>query len=91
MSKITEIIPIARKKLRRRGISEERVKETIDLPDQTVVGYGGRKVAQKRYMMEQKEYLLRVIYEEKEEINRVITAYLTSHIDRYWKGDKDEN
>jgi len=91
MSKISEIIPIARKKLSRRGISEEWVKETVDLPDQTLDGYGGRKVAQKKYMIEQKEYLLRVIYEEKEEINRVITAYLTSHIDRYWKGDKDEN
>jgi len=60
-------------------------------PDSRLDGYGGRKVAQKKYMIEQKEYLLRVIYEEKEEINRVITAYLTSHIDRYWKGDKDEN
>ncbi len=91
MLKISEIIPLARKKLRRRGISEEWVKETIDLPDQTLDGYGGRKVAQKKYMIKQKEYLLRVIYEEKEEINRVITAYLTSQIDRYRKGDNDEN
>jgi hypothetical protein len=91
MSNITEIIPIARKKIRRRGISKDKVKETIDLPDQTVDGYGGRKVAQKRDMMKKKEYLLRVIYEEKEEINRVITAYLTSNIERYWQGGNDEN
>jgi hypothetical protein len=91
MSKIIEIIPIARKKLRRRCISEEWVKETIDLPDQALDGYGGRRVAQKKYMIEQKEYLLRVIYEEKEEINIIITAYLTSHVERYWKGGNDEN
>jgi len=92
MSNIFEIIPIARKKLNRRGISEAWVKETIDVPDQTLDGYGGRKVAQKKYMIEQKEYLLRVIYEEKKgEINVVITGYLTSHIERYWKEGKDEN
>ena len=68
------------------------MKETIDVPDQTLDGYGGRKVAQKKYMIEQKEYLLRVIYEEKKgEINVVITGYLTSHIERYWKEGKDEN
>ena len=91
MPKVFEIIPIARKKLNRRGISEVWVKETIDLPDQTLDGYGGRKVAQKKYTIKQKEYLLRVIYEEKGEINVVITSYLTSHIERYWEGGKDEN
>jgi hypothetical protein len=35
--------------------------------------------------MEDKEYLLRVIYEEKEELNVILTAYLTSQIMRYWK------
>ena len=91
MSKVFEIIPIARKKLSRRGISEAWVEETINLPDQTLDGYGGRKVAQKKYVIEQKEYLLRVIYEEKGEINLVITGYLTSHIERYWQEGKDEN
>ena len=53
MKKI-EIIPIARKKLARRGISEVWIKETINNPDQLVQGYGGRKVAQRRYMIEDK-------------------------------------
>ena len=91
MAKVFEIIPIARKKLSRRGISEAWVEKTINLPDQTLDGYGGRKVAQKKYVIEQKEYLLRVIYEEKGEINLVITGYLTSHIERYWQEGKDEN
>jgi hypothetical protein len=58
MKKI-EIIPIARKKLERRGLSEEWIKETINRPDQTVGGYGGRKVAQKKYVVENKEYLIK--------------------------------
>ncbi|GFP33623.1 hypothetical protein HKBW3S42_02186, partial [Candidatus Hakubella thermalkaliphila] len=38
-----------------------------------------------------KEYLLRVIYEEKEELYVVVTTYRTSQIDRYWREEKDEN
>ena len=90
MKKI-EIIPIARKKLERRGITEERIRETINFPAQIVVGYGGRKVAHKKYMIEDKEYLLRVVYEEKEDMDIVVTAYLTSRIERYWKEEKDED
>lgn len=50
MKKI-EIIPIAKKKSERRGIPEEWIEETINFPDQIVEGYGGRKVAQKKYML----------------------------------------
>jgi len=82
MKKI-EIIPIARKKSERRGISEE-----WNCPMQIVEGYGGRKVAHRRYIIEDKEYLLRVIYEEKEDMHVVVTAYLTSQIERYWKEEK---
>ena len=84
MEKI-EIIPIARRKLERRRIPEDWIRETINSPTQVVEGYGGRKVAHKKYVIEDKEYLLRVIYEEKEELNVILTAYLTSQIMRYWK------
>jgi len=86
-----EIIPLAEKKAKRRGISLEWIKETIRFPAQIVEGYGGRKVAQKKYMVENKEYLLRVVYEEKQESYKVVTAYLTSQIERYWTEGKDEN
>ena len=86
MKKI-ELIPIAKKKLERRSIPEQWVTETLYSPGQIVEGYGGRSVAHKRYMIEGKEYLLRVVYEEKEDQNVVLTAYLTSQIDRYWKED----
>ncbi len=90
MKKI-EIIPIAKKKSEQRGIWEDWIKETINSPEQVVEGYGGRKVAHRKYILGDKEYLLRVIYEEKEELYVVVTAYRTSQIDRYWREEKDEN
>ena len=80
-----EIIPIAKKKLERRRISERWILEAMNHPSQIVEGYGGRKVAQRKYIVENKEYLLRVVYEEEEQESVVLTAYLTSQIDRYWK------
>ena len=67
------------------SIVEEWVEETINTPDQIIDGYGGRKVAHKKYLLNDKEYLLRVIYNDESEMKVVVTAYLTSQIDRYWK------
>jgi hypothetical protein len=58
---------------------------------QTVEGYGGCKVAHKKYEIEKKEYLMRVVYEEKENVKIVLTAYLTSQVARYWREGSDED
>lgn len=89
--KSIEIIPIAKKKLKRRRISEDWVVETVNFPEQIDEGYGGRKVAQRRYSIKTKEFLLRAVYEEREGLNVVMTAYLTSQIARYLREEKDEN
>ena len=81
-----EIIPLAERKLARRGISRDWVVETIRTPDQVVEGYGGRAVAQRRYRVRAKDMLLRVVYDETEQKYIVVTAYLTSAVTRYWKG-----
>jgi len=60
-----EIIPIARKKLHQRGIPESWVLETITAPDQIADGYGNRSVAQKKYSVRGKDYLFRVVFEDK--------------------------
>ncbi|MEW6215296.1 MAG: DUF4258 domain-containing protein [Nitrospirota bacterium] len=86
-----EIIPLAKKKSERRGIPEEWIGETVNSPSQVIEGYGGRKVAQRKYMIGNKEYLLRVVYEEKGDLNEVVTAYLTSQIERYWEEKKNED
>jgi len=84
MKKI-EIIPLASKKIRRRKVALQWVEETINHPDQVVEGYGGRKVRQKKYIVNGKEMLLRVVVHEEKERLVVITAYLTSQIKRYWR------
>ena len=80
-----EIIPIAVKKAERRGIKKELIEDTVLRPMQVVGGYGGRKVAQSKIILEGREYLLRVVYEETGEKYIVVTTYLTSQISRYWK------
>ena len=90
MKKI-EIIPIAKRKCDRRNISEKMITQTLNSPIEIVEGYGGRRVAHGKHRIAGKEYLLRVIFEEKEETCIVVSAYLTSQIRRYWKGVKDED
>ena len=88
MMKKVEIIPIAKKKLQRRGIPEKWIDEALSSPDQVVSGYGDRKVAHKKHFISGKEYLLRVVYEDREHSDVVLTGYLTSQIERYWKEDE---
>jgi hypothetical protein len=45
--KTIEIIPIAEKKFKKRGIKKEWVDDPVFNPTQVVEGYGGRKVAHK--------------------------------------------
>jgi len=84
MKKI-EIVPLALKKIGRRKVTQQWVEETVNHPDQVVGGYGGRKVRQKKYIVNGKEMLLRVVVHEEKERLVVITAYLTSQIKRYWR------
>jgi mRNA-degrading endonuclease RelE of RelBE toxin-antitoxin system len=83
-----EIIPLAQKKIKQRQISYEWIKETIESPDRVVAGYGGREVRQKLYVIRSRNKLLRVVYEVEDDKIIVVTAYLTSKIEKY--GGKDE-
>ena len=85
-----EIIPIAKRKAQKRGLTENQILDVVQAADQVVKGYGGRKVAQKKYMIGEREFLLRVVYEESEDTLKVITAYLTSKVHRYWRGDNED-
>jgi hypothetical protein len=84
-----EIIPIAERKSKRREIKREWIEEAITNPMQVVEGYGNRKVAQKKLILGDKKYLLRVVYEETEEVYIIVTAYLTSQINRYWMEENE--
>ena len=82
-----EIIPLALKKIGQRNIPLEWIGQALNLPDQVVEGYGGRQVAQKVYHLSDREMLLRVVFEITEGRRVVVTAYLTSQIERYWRGE----
>jgi len=82
------IIPIAERKVEKRGIKRQWIEDTIRRPGQTAEGYGGRKVAQRKFFIGDKDYLLRVVYEETEDMYTVVTAYLASQVSRYWKEEK---
>lgn len=49
-----EIIPIAAKKAKKRGIKKEQIEDTIAHPMQVAEGYGGRKVAQSKILIERR-------------------------------------
>jgi len=78
-----EIIPLAMKKIAQRNISIEWIAQTLNLPDQIVEGYEGRRVAQKIYQLGGKKMLLRVIFEATGDRKVVVTAYLTTQVERY--------
>ena len=79
-----EIIPLALKKMQRRNITAEMVREVIKDPGQIVDGYMGRKVKQKIfYDRNGGDKILRVVYEEMAEKITVVTAYFTSKVEKY--------
>ena len=80
-----EIIPLASKKIKLRKIPLEWFNETVSKPEQVVEGYAGRKVAQRIYHRKGKRILLRVVLEKDPYKNVVVTAYLTSQIEKYWR------
>jgi len=80
-----DIIPLALKKIARRGIPIEWIEETLNSPAQIVEGYEGRQVAQKLYLEGGKEMLLRIVFETEGDRWTVVTAYLTSRTSRYWR------
>ncbi len=77
------IIPLALEKMRLRGIPESWVRDAIVSPDDILPGYGGRRVAQKTRQIGGKSMMLRVVYERADKDYVVVTAYLTSRVERY--------
>jgi len=63
--------PYALYKMERRGISSDKVSETLIQPYSIVDGKFGRKIAQRIYG----DYVLRVVFEDHPEHVLVITAY----------------
>jgi hypothetical protein len=73
--KAINLSPHAKEKLKRLvqiGVTEDKIVKTIRNPENLILGYFGRKIAQSRLT---DELLLRVIYEETDNNILVITLY----------------
>lgn len=75
----------AREEMARRQIAEEIVVGIMGDPEQIVEERSGRKAYQSRIEMNGKQYLVRLIVEDQEEPNVVVTLYRTSNVAKYWR------
>jgi hypothetical protein len=90
MKKI-RLIPHAEGRLKRYDINKELVVDAINNPDEVV--RGKRKGEIERWIAHkllEDGYMLRVIYEDKNEDTNVITLYI-SKLERYYRGGVREN
>ena len=89
---ITEFILTshAASQLRRRGITEDLIRQVLAHPEQQLAVRVGRVVLQSRLLLPPgpKQYLVRVFADVDRRPAEVVTAYKTSKIVKYWKGDQ---
>ena len=73
--------------LKRRGLSEEMVRQVLGDPEQRREVRTGREVLQRRVSVGEpaKTYLVRVFVDVDRRPPEVVTAYRTSKIDKYWR------
>ncbi|PIQ97855.1 MAG: hypothetical protein COV67_01975 [Nitrospinae bacterium CG11_big_fil_rev_8_21_14_0_20_56_8] len=76
----------AREEIGRRNISIAQIEAILKEPEQLVSGYSGKKVYQSRVLFENGQtYLIRIIVDENASPWKVITAYRTTKISKYWR------
>lgn len=69
------------------GVTRREVESVVSFPEQIVPGDREVQVAQSR----PGNGLLRVPFIEGEDGRRVIIVYWTSRVERYWKGEQNED
>ena len=72
----------AEQQLKERNIEPELVQETLENPEQIVTAGKNRKVAQRTYQREGKDFVLRVVFFEQGDLE-VVTVYWTSRVSKY--------
>ena len=82
-NRIIEILFVfhAIERIRRWGITEEMVAETLLSPEEVMVGHRDRYIAHRKYG----NHLIRAVYEYEDELPVLITVYFPDK-DRYFKG-----
>jgi hypothetical protein len=72
----------AERQLKERNIKPELVQETLENPEQIVTAGKDRRIAQRVYQREGRDFLLRVVFSERGN-PEVITMYWTSKVSKY--------
>ena len=85
MPKLMQIRPHAKKQLKERQIPEDLVKRVLLHPGQIIDSYSSRKIAQDIVEYKGERFLVRIVYEEIGGELRVITVYLTTKVEKYWR------
>ena len=76
----------AREEMKRRGLTDDLVETILQNPQQIVDEYGNRKAFQSIVKLGAgKDYLVRVIVNDTVEPTKVVTAYKTGRIKKYWR------
>ena len=70
-----------------REINIKLIEETLSNPEQIVPEIKGLKVAQKKHLIDDKQYLIRIIFKEEKDLRVGITVYKTSKIKKYWENE----
>lgn len=79
-----------KKKIIARELTDPLIHSTLTNPDSIVRGRRGRFIAQKEHLKEGfGNLLIRVVYEEKDEENVVVTAYW-ARPERYRRGENED-
>jgi len=82
----------ALERMRSRNLTTDQIKEAIKNPDQQFrnqIGIVIHKILNENESPQ--KLLLRVFYKEDEDRIVIISAYKTSNIEKYWKGEMNED
>jgi len=72
----------AERQLKERNIEPELVQETLENPEQIVTAGENRKIAQRIYQRQGRDFLLRVVFSEQGNLE-IMTVYWTSKVSKY--------
>ena len=85
MSKLISFSLHARRQIREREITEELINKVLPHPAQIIDSYGNRKIAQDMVRHKGEKFLLRIVFEEIDKELKVVTVYLTTRVEKYWR------
>jgi len=74
--------------LEERGIEKGMVEKLLRHPQQVIKGKQGEQIAQGIFDRAGRDFLLRAAYTREERMLKLITAYWTSKIEKYWEGER---